>query len=150
MADQVTINGFVLGPDGKAHPFNGTITWTQFKQGFQSLLQQTAAMPPSAKQMLAPQYVGIQKPINERTVFQLNVLKIEGNTRYQLDGIRQSIDTSGPAPMLQRTYTDGIDDLVYAIEQKMLNAGLPLVGGKRNRRKTRKTRKTRGKSRRRK
>lgn len=145
MTDEVYINGFTLGPDGKAHPFSGSISWTQFKAGFQALLQNTANMPPSAKQMLAPQYVGIQKPINDKTVFQLNVIKIEGNTRYQLDGVRQSIDQSGPAPMLQRTYTDGIDDLVYAIEQKMMNAGLPLVGGKRraHRRKTRKQRKSR-------
>ncbi len=66
---------------------------------------------------------------------------------YSIDGIRESIKANGPAPMLQKTFSDGIDDLIIAVEQKLSNAGVVIGGRRRN--KTRRGRRHRGKSRRR-
>jgi hypothetical protein len=148
MSNSVYMKGFGLGPDGKAHPFSGTLSWTDFKTGFQILLEKTAGMPERVKQSLAPSSVIIKKPKNELINYKLIVTKMPHEQFYILDSVFESTNPNGPAPMLQRTTTYGIDDLVTAIESKLDNAGFSMSGGKKRkrsisrRRKTRKVRRT--------
>jgi hypothetical protein len=143
-----------LRPDGKVEsdPANPgqplletkNMTWEEFKTQFNYFLSQTAALPPSVRGVLAPRFIYYQNPLNEFTTYVLKVSKMPGNSRYMVDGIRQSTKQTGPADMLQRTYSDGIEDLIEAIENKLANAGLT-IGGRRHR----KSRRRRSKSRRR-
>jgi hypothetical protein len=143
-----------LRPDGKVEsdPANpgqplletNNMTWEKFKTQFNYFLSQTAALPPNVRGLLAPSFIYYEKQLNELTTYVLKVFKMPGNTRYGMDSIRQSTKETGPADMLQRTYSDGIEDLIEAIENKMANSGLT-IGGRRRR----KSRRRRSKSRRR-
>jgi hypothetical protein len=126
-------------PSNPGKPLLVTVdmSWPIFKTQFQHFLDQTARVPRQLRLMLAPQFIEIQYQINENTkyVITAKLPKDEnGNTvsdRYVIDGVRESIRQNGPAPMLQRTYSLDLADLINAIEGKLFNEGIPIGGGRR-------------------